>query len=124
MLNRTYTKREEARDIINILRPDSLLVRTQKERRKKATEASVVWASNNPKEASDRGIKGGNGCLNKGVGIHAETFEVRSKRAKINYKEGKGFAKLTQEEKSVIGVTYGKPNLVGDSMLNTSAPIT
>jgi hypothetical protein len=108
------TSRTLARDLGNQLFPDSILNENIKERQVMATEASVIWALNNPEEASERGTKGGDACMAKGVGIHALTFEQMSEQGKKNYEAGLGIASLTPEQRSEIGKEFGKPNLVGE----------
>jgi hypothetical protein len=108
------TNRTIARDMMNMLRPDSILNKDLEKRHILRTKASVEWRKNNTEKASEIGLLGGNKALDMGVGIHSETFEVKSERAKKNYKEGKGMAKLTKEQRSKIGKSIGKQNLVGE----------
>jgi hypothetical protein len=110
----TITNRTIARDMMNMLRPDSILNKNVKERQKNATKKALEFRKNNPEKASEIALKGGNATFKKKTGIHAETFEVRSERAKKSYKEGKGMAKLTKEQRSKIGKSIGKKNLVGE----------
>lgn len=110
----TITNRTIARDMMNMLRPDSLLNISLEQRHILRNEASVQWRKDNPERASEIGIKGGNGCLIKGVGIHALSKEQMSEQGKKNYREGKGIASLTLEQRIEIGKEFGKPNLVGE----------
>ena len=110
----TITNRTIARDMMNMLRPDSILNKDLEKRHILRTEASVQWRKDNTERAREIGLMGGNATFKKKTGIHAETFEVRSERAKKSYKEGKGMAKLTKEQRSKIGKSIGKKNLVGE----------
>lgn len=118
------TNRTIARDMMNMLRPDSILNRNIKNRQKTATERAKKWREQNSEKAKEIGVSGGIECMKLRVGIHAETFEIRSERAKKNYKQGKGFAKLTKDEKSIIGKTFGKKNLVGEIVCEKCGRIT
>jgi hypothetical protein len=110
----TITNRTIARDMMNMLRPDSILNKDLEKRHILRTKAAIEWRKNNPEKSSEIALQGGNATFKKKTGIHAETFEVRSERAKKNYKEGRGFAKITKEQRSKIGKTIGKQNLVGE----------
>lgn len=108
------TNRTIARDMMNMLRPDSILNRNKEERQSKATQRAKEWRVKNSKKAKEIATIGGNKTFELGLGIHSETFEVRSQRAKKSYKDGKGMAKLTREERSKIGKTIGRKNLVSE----------
>jgi hypothetical protein len=110
----TITNRTIARDMMNMLRPNSILNKNLNERQEKATKKAKEWRDENPEKSRKIGILGGNKCKEMKVGIHALTKEQLSEYAKKNYREGKGFAKLTKEERSIIGKKVGKQNLVGE----------
>ena len=76
--------------------------------------ARAKWGKENPEKALEIVVSGGNKTLNMGIGIHALSKKQMSKHAKKLYKQGKGFAKLTKEEKSIIGKKYGKQNLCSE----------
>jgi hypothetical protein len=98
----------------NQLFSDSILNKDVEKRQKLATQKAVEWRKNNPQQSSEIGVMGGISSLEQNKGIHAESFEVKSERAKKNYKKGKGFAKLTPQELSDNGTKYGKQNLIGE----------
>jgi hypothetical protein len=70
------------------------------------------WGRKNHDKSHEIAKKGGNKTLSLGTGIHALSMEQMSEHGKKNYREGKGFAKLTKKERSTIGKQYGKLNLV------------
>jgi hypothetical protein len=124
MGNQYLTNRTIARDMMNMLRPNSILNKNLKQRQSKATENAKEWRKQNPEKSKQIGITGGNKSKELGVGIHALTKEQMSKHAKKLYREGKGIAKLTKEEKSIIGKTFGKKNLVGEIVCEKCGRIT
>jgi hypothetical protein len=81
---------------------------------KQNAEARAKWGKNNSERVSEIAALGGESALKLGVGIHGLSKEQMSQHGKKNYKEGKGMAKLTTEERSKIGKTKGKQNLVGE----------
>lgn len=72
------------------------------------------WGRKNPTKSKKIVVSGGYKTLELGTGIHGLSMEEMSEHGKKNYREGKGFAKLTKKERSTIGKQYGKNNLVGE----------
>lgn len=72
------------------------------------------WRKKNPDKSKKIAKNGGDKTLELGIGIHARSKEQMSEHSKKNYKEGKGFAKLTKKEKSKLGKVFGKQNLCSE----------
>jgi hypothetical protein len=116
-MHKNQTSGTIARDIINILRPNSGLRITQKERQVSATKASIEWRKNNPEKATQIAKMGGE---------NSKTEEGRNRCSKVGKKYGPENAVkyIPIETKKRNGTKYGKQNLVGEIMCEKCGRIT
>ena len=107
MGNQYLTNRTIARDMMNMLRPDSILNKDLKERQKNATKKAKEWRKANPERAREIGLMGGE---------TSKTPEGRARMSEVGKKYGKiyGGKTLTKEEYSENGRKYGKQNLISE----------